>query len=89
MKHRTAGSDMLDEEISFFDESLDDWLKQNAGMIALVKGKELIGVYNTEDEALVEGARRYQLQSFLIRRIVREQPSISAPALTLGILKGS
>jgi hypothetical protein len=89
MKHRTAGGDMLDEEIKFFDESLDDWLKQNAGMIALIKGRELIGVYNTEDEALVEGARRYQLQSFLIRRIVREQPSISAPALTLGILKGS
>ena len=77
---------MLDEEIKYFNESLEDWLKQYSGRIALVKGQELIGVYNTEDEALAEGARRYQLQPFLVRHIIREQTNISVPALTLGIL---
>ena len=86
---KTTGDTVLNEEIRYFDECLEDWLKQYPGMVALVKGRNLIGVYNTEEEALVEGARRYQLQSYLIRRIVREQPNISVPALTLGILRGS
>jgi hypothetical protein len=85
-RKKTAGGIVLDEEIQYFNESLEDWLKQYQGMVALVKGKELIGVFNTEDEALAEGARRYQLQPFLVRRIMREQPNISIPALTLGIL---
>ena len=89
MKNRkTTGDTVLKEEIQYFDESLEDWLKQYTGMVALVKGGELIGVYNTEDEALIEGARRYQLQPFLVRRIIREQPNVSVPALTLGILRG-
>jgi hypothetical protein len=83
---KTTGSTVLNEEVQYFSESLEDWLKLYPGMIALVKGRELIGVYNTEDEALTEGARRYQLQPFLIRRIIRKQPEITVPALSLGIL---
>lgn len=80
---------MLDEEVKYFNESLDDWLKRFPGKIALVKGRELIGTYDTEGEALVEGARHYQLQPFLVRRIVRHQPDIIVPALTLGILSAN
>ncbi|OFX16307.1 MAG: hypothetical protein A2Z18_07715 [Armatimonadetes bacterium RBG_16_58_9] len=80
---------MLDEEIQYFKKSLDEWLKQFPGKIALVKGRELIGVYDTEAETLAEGARRYQLESFLVRRIAREQPDASIPALTLGILNAN
>lgn len=86
---KTIDDTVLNEEIQYFDESLEDWLKQYPGMVALVKGRNLIGVYNTEEEALAEGARRYQLQPYLIRHIVREQPNISVPALTLGILQRS
>ena len=77
---------MLCEEIRYFNESLENWIKQYPGKVALVKGKELIGIYDTEDEALAEGARRYQLQPFLVRRIVLDQPDVTVPALTLGIL---
>ena len=85
-RKKTAGGTVLNEEVQYFDELLEDWLKLYPGQVALVKGRELVGVYNTEDEALTEGARRYQLNPFLIRRIVREQPNITVPALTLGIL---
>ena len=77
---------MLDQEIKYFNEHLDAWLKEFPGKIALVKGQELIGTYDTEAEALTEGARRYKLESFLVRRIERNRPEIQIPALTLGIL---
>jgi hypothetical protein len=77
---------MLEQEIAYFKESLEEWLKEFPGKIALVKARELIGVYDTDVEALSEGARRYQLEPFLVRRIAREQPDVTVPALTLGIL---
>jgi hypothetical protein len=83
---KTAGGTVLSEELQYFNESLEEWLKLYPGMVALVKGRELIGVYSTEDEALAEGGRRYQLQPFLVRRVVRKQPEITVPALALGIL---
>ena len=80
---------VLEEEVRYFKESVDEWLKRFPGKIALVKGSELIGVYDTEVEALSEGARRFRLQSFLVRRIAREQATVSIPALTLGILSAN
>lgn len=80
---------MLEEEVRYFDESVEEWLKRFPGKIALVKGNELIGVYDIETEALSEGARRFHLQPFLVRRIAREQATVSIPALTLGILSAN
>lgn len=76
---------MLKEEREFFEQSLPEWLNKYNGKVVLVKGKELIGVFNTEDEALSEGARRFQLQPFLIRRVQPQQAEVSIPALMLGI----
>ena len=76
---------MLVEEIQFFTESLAKWLETYQGKVALVKGRQLIGTYDTETQALAEGARLYQTQPFLIRRILPSQPEVRVPALTLGI----
>jgi hypothetical protein len=76
---------MLEEERQFFEESLASWLTIYASKVALVKGRELVGVYDTDSQALTEGVRRFQRQPFLIRPIVAVQPDIKVPALTLGI----
>ena len=77
---------MLDQEIAYYQHHLLEWLGSNAGKFALVKGSELIGFYNSIGEALSEGARRFGLESFLVRRVVSSQDEIKVPALTLGIL---
>lgn len=77
---------MLDEELQFFNEHKGQWLKTHKDRVALVKGRELIGWYDNENQAVVAGARRFGLQSFLAKRVEELEQEITAPALALGIL---
>ena len=77
---------MLEEERQFYEEHLQEWLSHYAGKFALVKGRQLIGTFNTVEEALGEGTRRFGLTSFLVRQVQRVQPEVKVPALTLGLL---
>ncbi len=79
---------MLEQELAFFRENLPTWLQKHAGRVVLVKGRELIGFFDDEGKAMSEGARRFGLDSFLIRRIESTEQEICIPALTLGILSG-
>ena len=77
---------MLEQERQFYSENLDKWLTQHAGKFVLVKGEELLGAYETYEDALAEGARRFGLQSFLVRRVGDVEQEVNIPALTLGLL---
>jgi hypothetical protein len=78
---------MLEEERQFYAENLATWLPQYPGKYVLVKGRQLVGAFDTNDEALAEGARRFGLGPFLVRRVQQQQEEINIPALTLGILR--
>lgn len=80
---------MLETERQFYSENLASWLTQYPGKYALVKGRELIGTFDTNEEALAEGARRFGLEPFLVRRVQEKQEDVSIPALTLGILRAN
>jgi hypothetical protein len=56
------------------------------GKVVLVKDEELIGAFNTIEEALAEGARRFGLTPFLVREVTAsEEKKVKIPALTLGL----
>ena len=80
---------MLDKERKYFEVHRDTWLKQHPGKFVLVKNEELIGVFNTQEEALVEGARRFGGESFLVRQVEESEQLVYIPALTLGILRAN
>ncbi len=80
---------MLEQERHFYDDHLEEWLSRSPGKFVLVRDNELAGTFDTMEEALAEGARRFGLSSFLVRRIEREQPEAKIPALTLGVLHAS
>ena len=80
---------MLTTELEFFKQHLSTWLETSAGRVALIKDRKLLGFFDNESDALAEGARQFGLQSFLVRRILTEQPEAHAPALTLGILRAN
>jgi hypothetical protein len=80
---------MLEVEIKFFSENLPDWLQKHADRVALIKGATLIGFFDNEQQAISEGARLFGLESFLVRRVTADEPSFSAPAMTMGILSAS
>jgi hypothetical protein len=77
---------MLEQERLFYEERLQEWLPRHAGRWVLVKDRELFGVFDTIEDALAEGARRFGLRPFLVRRVEQEQPEVRVPALSLGIL---
>ena len=78
---------MLDEKIRFYEENLPDWLQRHEARVVLVKGRELVGFYDTEREAVAEGVGRFGLTSFLVRRVLKEQPVVYVPALEHGVLR--
>lgn len=80
---------MLDTERTYFDRSRPDLETRFHGRFVLIKGEELVGGYNTIQEALAEGARRYGLDNFLVRQVGVPVENISIPALTLGILRAN
>ena len=78
---------MLEEELDFFEKQRAEWLDKHSDRVALVKGHKLIGMFDTEQEAIESGARQFGLTSFLVKRITAEDPQFVAPALTLGLLR--
>lgn len=77
---------MLEEERAYYDENLQEWLRLYPSRFVLVKGRTLIGSYDTND-ALREGARLFGRESFLVRRVEANPPMVSIPALSMGILR--
>ena len=46
---------MLEEEVAFFNANRADWLQKQQNRVALIKGRELIGMFDTEEQAIMEG----------------------------------
>ena len=79
---------MLETERKYFSEHLDELNSRYLGKFVLIKDSNLVGTFNTIEEALAEGARRYALEPFLVRQVtVVQEKEINIPALTLGLLR--
>lgn len=76
----------LQTELEYFRSHLEEWITVHPGKLALVKGERLVGIFDTHEAALAEGARRFGLTDFLVRRISREEPR--ATILTAGLTAG-
>ena len=80
---------MIDQEVKYFNDHLNEWLPSNLGKIVVIKNQELVGFYNTFDEALSEAARRFGLDTYLIRQVIPNQEEIKIPALSFGVLNAN
>jgi hypothetical protein len=78
--------DMLDKEREFYDRNLGDWLNHYPGKYVAVVGQDVLGFFDTIDDALQAGAREVGLNSFLVRRVQEVEENVSIPALSLGII---
>ena len=78
---------MLDLERQTFAAKSDEWSRTYTGKFVVVKGDELVGAFDTIDEALAAGAGRFGLSPFLVRRLGEPAQEVSVPALTLGLLR--
>ena len=79
---------MLEKERQVFSDKHAELVSQHLGQFIVIKDDEIIGAFNTIDDALAEGARRFGLQPFLVRQVTESvSETIDIPALTLGILR--
>jgi len=78
---------MLDREREYYGIHLLDWIQGHPGKFVVIKGEEVLGFFDSLDEALSAGGARFGLSSFLVRRVGEQPETIDIPALTLGLLR--
>ena len=77
--------DVLKEELAFFDEKKQELLRTRPGQFALIKGREVVGVFPTSEQAYTEGVGRFGREAFLIKRIVEHEAPELVPLLSYSL----
>jgi hypothetical protein len=49
------------------------------GKVAIIKGDEIVGIYDTWEEARAAGLEKYLLESHMLRPILSREPLIRGP----------
>ena len=77
---------LLDKEIELFEKNLPDYLKDKPNQFVVIK-KGDTEFFANKKAAIDYGIATYGPAShFLVRQILKQQPKIFIPAVTLGIL---
>ncbi|MBN2208699.1 MAG: hypothetical protein JW759_05350 [Candidatus Coatesbacteria bacterium] len=76
----------LATEEKFFEDHVAEWCEREdyEGRWALIKGQELVGVYEEYEEAVREAFERFELEPFMISQILRDPPVVTTTAIILG-----
>jgi len=73
--------EVLREELAFFNEKKDELLRTHPGQFALIKGRELLGVFPARQAAYAEGVQRFGGEYFLVHQIVEIEPIEQVPLI--------
>jgi hypothetical protein len=76
----------LSEEYAYFNEIRKELINNNEGKYALIKGRNLVGIYDTDTDAYQVGVMLYGNEPFLIVKISQENEIFWIPTLELGLL---
>ena len=79
----------LTEEYEFYRQKKPELLKQSNGKFALIKGRELVGVFDTDQDAYKAGLLRFGNVPFMIVRVQDGDDRNWIPVLQLGLLNAS
>ena len=59
---------MLDTEYRFYLENQDKLAQEHLDKFLVIVGQEVVGVYDTPEEAYFESLKKYELGQFLIQK---------------------
>lgn len=60
----------LEQELKTYNALKNKLLAESKGKFVLIKGQELLGIYDSRDAALFEGYKRFGNQEFLVKEIL-------------------
>jgi len=83
----TKGIEALKEELAFYECKKAEFLLAQEGKFVLIKHSELIGVFDSQEQAYSEGLSKLGNVPFLIKQVVKEEPVESIPALHFGLIR--
>src|SRR3970040_771120 len=76
-------------EYEYYLSQKQELLASFEGKVVLIKGKEVIGIFDTDEAAYWEGRRRFGNVPFLIHHITQEEEVVWFPVLEIGYPDGS
>ena len=63
-------SERLVVERQVFDDHIEEWRASLTGKFVLIHGKEVVGFYDSIEEAFIQGSKRYGMADFFIEQIL-------------------
>lgn len=79
----------LDTELRYFESIKGDLLQHHEGKYALVIGTDLVGVFDHSEEAYKAGIEQRGNVPMLIKRVSKDDPVETIPAMTLGLVRAN
>ncbi|PKL35840.1 MAG: hypothetical protein CVV44_20190 [Spirochaetae bacterium HGW-Spirochaetae-1] len=67
---------MLDKEYSYFNEHRKEFVEKYKGKFIVIKDNDVLGVYDTIQDALTITTQKYPVGSFLVQECVPEEKTI-------------
>jgi len=61
---------VLEKELKTYNSLKNKLLEESRGKFALIKGQDLIGVFENRETALSEGYKRFGNEEFLVKEII-------------------
>ena len=63
--------DLLEVELKAYEAHRDELLGTNSGKFVLIKGEQIVGVFDTQVDAIRAGYERFGNVPFLVKQIVQ------------------
>ena len=59
---------MLEKEFKYYLDHQDEFVKEHNGKYIVIVGENVVGSYDSDEEALFESKKQYELGTFLIQK---------------------
>jgi hypothetical protein len=73
----------LNREHAVYETNLPRWVQEHECAHVLIKGDEVVGFYNTRDEALAAGYARFGVVPLFVKQIAATEPVHHIPNVLL------
>lgn len=74
-------------ERTYYDEHKVELLQHHEGKFVLIVGEALFGTFDRQEDAYAAGIARFGNVPMFIKLVQHDDPPVSIPALTLGLLR--
>lgn len=69
MTNATGAKMALEKELATYKNKLPELKENNEGKFVLIRGEEVVGVFDSYEDAMKIGYDRFKLETFLVKKI--------------------